>query len=84
MARPDPSIFLPLWDRALDPDIEIGIAVKIGGITAEQFRASYLYAARKGAPDPSKYASLVVFLPQGEHSDEVWICKSEVELGPDA
>jgi hypothetical protein len=61
MARPNPLIFLPLWDRALDPDIEIGIAFKITGTSRENFRNNYLYAARKAAPDPSIYDSLITF-----------------------
>lgn len=31
MARPNPLTWLPLWERALDPAIEIGIAFKVSG-----------------------------------------------------
>ena len=84
MPRPNPAVFLPLWDRALDPDVEIGIAFKVSGIDRQQFRDTILYAARKAAPDPSIYSSLITFLPGGDHTDEVWICKREVDLGENA
>ena len=84
MPRLSPSVFLPLWDRALDPDIEIGIAIKFTGVERTNFVINYLYAAKNTSADPSKYEGLILFQPGGSHIDEVWICKKEVELGPDA
>ena len=84
MPKLSPAVFLPLWDRALDPDIEIGIAVKFTGIERGNFLSNYIYKARDTAPDPSIYSGLIVFQPGGDHTDELWICKREVELGSDA
>lgn len=82
MARPNPLTFLPLLDRALDPDVEIGIGFRVSGIDRSQFR-NMLYTARTQSLDP-KYDALVLFLPGGDHTDEVWVCKKEVELGEGA
>lgn len=76
--RPHPSTWLPLWQRALDPTCEIGIRFRITGITREQFR-DYLYTARKNSGDP-RLQDLIMFLPGGECTDEIWICKKQVEL----
>jgi len=50
MARPNPLTWLPLWERALDPAIEIGIAFKVSGVERTYFRNT-LYEARKAAAD---------------------------------
>lgn len=76
MARPSPTIWQPLWDRALEQ--EIGIAFKISGVTREYFRDT-LYSAKKLAADP-RHDDLIMFLPGGDHTDEIWICKREVQL----
>lgn len=82
MARPNPATWLPILDRALSPEIEIGIAFRVTGIPREQFR-DQLYTARKASDDP-RYQELVMFLPGGDHTDEIWVCKKEVELGEGA
>jgi len=80
MARPNPSTWLPLLDRALQ--VEIGIGFAVSGIDRNAFRNT-LYEAKKAANDP-RYDELIMFLPAGDHTDEVWICKKEVELGEGA
>lgn len=80
MARPNPATWLPILDQALTQ--EIGIAFRPTGIAREQFR-DQLYTARKASGDP-RYQELVLFLPGGNHTDEVWVCKREVELGEGA
>ncbi len=82
MARPHPSTWLPILDHALSPEVEIGIAFRPSGVSREQFR-NYLYTARTQSLEP-KYDELTIFLPGGDHTDEVWVCKSEVELGEGA
>lgn len=82
MAKPSPLTWLPLWQRALDPEVEIGIAFKIAGVDREYFRNT-LYECRKMAADPS-LNEIIMFLPSGEHTDEIWLCKKSVELGPEA
>jgi len=78
MAKPSPLTWLPLWTRALDE--EIGIAFRISGVTREYFR-NELYAAKKQSADP-RLADLIMFLPAGDHTDEIWICRKAVELDP--
>lgn len=77
MARPHPITWLPILDRALEA--EIGIAFSIRGIDRQQF-LNYLYECRKAAADP-KYDALIIFKPGGNYTDELWVCKKEVELG---
>lgn len=79
MARPNPLTWLPLLDRALDPSVEIGIGFTVSGIDRAEFRRT-LYKCREAANDP-KYNDLILFLPSGNHTDEIWICKKQVELG---
>ncbi len=76
MVRPNPTTWLPLLDRALET--EIGIAFKVGGVERVYFRNT-LYEARKISGDP-KYMDLVLFMPGGDHTDEIWICQKQVEL----
>lgn len=78
MAKPSPLTWLPLWHRALDPDIEIGIAFRISGVDRGYFRNT-LYEARKAANDP-RLEEIIMFLPAGDHTDEIWLCKKEVSL----
>ena len=78
MARPSPLIWLPLWERALDPEVEIGIAFKIAGVDREYFRNT-LYECRKLAANP-RLDEIIVFAPGGDHMDEIWMCKKTVEL----
>lgn len=78
MARPHPSTWLPLWERAIDPAVEIGIRFRVSGVSREQWRDT-LYTARKGSGDP-RLQDLIMFLPGGDHTDEIWICKKQVEL----
>lgn len=77
MARPNPLTWLPLLDRALE--VEIGIGFKVSGMDRNRFRIT-LYEARKQSEDP-RYDALILFLPAGDCTDEIWICKKEVELG---
>ena len=77
MARPSPLTWLPLYERALSQ--EIGIAFKISGVDRNYFRNT-LYECRKAANDP-RLDDIVMFLPAGDHSDEIWLCKKQVELG---
>lgn len=77
MPQPSPITWLPLLDRALE--VEIGIGFTVSGIDRQVFRNT-LYETRKQAADP-KYDALILFLPGGDRTDEVWICKKEVELG---
>lgn len=79
MPRPSPLTWLPLWERALDPAIEIGISFKVSGVTREYFRNT-LYEAKKQSGDP-RFDTLIMFLPGGTVKDEIWICKREVEIG---
>lgn len=76
MARPSPLIWLPLFDRALTA--EIGIAFKITGVERSYFR-NILYDCRKAAED-SRLDDIVMFLPGGDHTDEIWLCRKQVEL----
>lgn len=78
MARPSPLIWLPLWERALDPEVEIGIAFKISGVDRDYFRNT-LYECRKAAADP-RLDEIIMFCPGGDHTDEIWMCKKAVEL----
>lgn len=80
MPRPSPLTWLPLLDRALEQ--EIGIGFSVHGIDRAQFR-NMLYEARKESED-LKYDALILFLPGGDHTDEVWICNKEVELDASA
>ena len=78
MAKPSPLKWLPLWTRALDPNVEIGIAFRITGVRRESFRDT-LYKARTAANDPA-LETLIMFLPAAPYADEIWICKKAVEL----
>lgn len=82
MPRPNPTTWAPLLDRALDPSIEIGIAITVTGIDRQHFRQT-LYDCRSALKD-DRYNALIMFLPAGDHTDEIWICKKEVELGEGA
>lgn len=75
MPKPSPLTWLPLWHRALDPAVEIGIAFSVSGCTREYFR-NELYEARKQAKDP-RLEELIMFLP---NNGEIWICKKSVEM----
>ena len=84
MPAPNPLTWLPLWERALDPKIEIGIGFTISGVDREYFRNT-LYECRKLAlPNNSRLNELIMFLPAAPHDSEIWICKKEVELGENA
>lgn len=76
MARPSPLTWLPLFHRALAA--EIGIAFRISGVAREYFRNT-LYECAKAAADP-RLSTLIIFLPGGDHTDEIWICNKEVNL----
>lgn len=76
MAKPSPLTYLPLWERALTA--EIGIRFRVTGVAREYFRNT-LYEARKLSQDP-QLEEVMIFLPAGEASDEVWLCKREVRL----
>ena len=78
MTRPSPATWAPLLDKALE--VEIGIGFRVGGMAREVFRNT-LYETRKLDP---KYNDLIMFLPGGDHTDEIWVCKKEVELGEGA
>lgn len=83
MPRPNPATWLPLLDRALDPEIEIGIGFRVSGVERTHFRNT-LYTAASQSEDPARYKQLIMFLPGGDHTDEIWVCKKEVELGEGA
>lgn len=76
MPRPSAHSWVALWERALDE--EIGIAFSVSGVERTYFR-NMLYEARKAAKDP-RLDALIMFLPAGEHSHEIFICKKAVEL----
>jgi hypothetical protein len=76
MARPNPLVWLPLFNRALEQ--EIGIAFRISGTPRTTFRNT-LYECKKAAMDP-RLDDIVMFLPGGDHTDEIWLCKKQVEL----
>ena len=76
MARPASLSWVALWERALAE--EIGIAFVVSGVEREYFR-NMLYEARKASGD-HRLDSLIMFLPAGEVSHEIWICKKAVEL----
>ncbi len=76
--RPSALSWVALWERALTE--EIGIAFSVSGVDRNYFRNT-LYEARKQANDP-RLESLIMFLPAGEVSHEIWICKKSVELEP--
>lgn len=82
MAKLSPLTWLPLWQRAIDPEVEIGIAFKVTGVDRDYFRQT-LYECRKQAADPA-LDEIIMFLPGGDHTDEIWLCKKSVELGPEA
>lgn len=75
MAKAHSSTWLPLWYRALDPSVEIGIAFTVSGCTREYFR-NELYEARKQSGD-KRLQELIMFLP---NNGEIWICKKAVEM----
>lgn len=79
MARPSPIIWLPLFERALET--EIGIGFKVSGVARTYFRNT-LYECRKLAADP-RLDDIVMFLPGGDHQDEIWLCKKQVSLEDD-
>lgn len=76
MSRPSPLTYLPLWHRALEQ--EIGIRFEISGVDRQYFLAT-LYDCRKKAADPT-IADLIVFKPAAPFDNELWICKSAVEV----
>lgn len=78
MPRRSPLTYLPLWERALDPAVEIGIRVPISGVRREYFRNT-LYECRKLARNPALDA-IIMFLPAAPHDGEIWLCKKEVSL----
>ena len=79
--RPSPLTWLPLWERALDPAVEIGIRFRVAGVDRGYFRNT-LYECRKLARDP-RLDDIVMFLPAGDHTDEIWLCKKQVSLEDD-
>mgnify|MGYP001581933526 FL=1 len=81
MAKPSAIIWLPMWESALDPAVEIGIAFKISGVDRDYFRNT-LYECRKLAHDP-RLEEIIIFSPGGDHTDELWMCKKQVELDAD-
>ena len=76
MPRPHPTTWLPILDHALSPEVEIGIAFRPSGTSRAHFRNT-LYEAMKADP---KYKALIIFMPGGDYTDEIWVCKKEVEL----
>lgn len=65
-----------LFERAMTE--EIGIAFRVDGIPRETFRQR-LYECRTQTKDP-RYDQLSLFSPAAPHDNEIWICKSAVEL----
>lgn len=75
MTKPSALTWLPLWHRALDPSIEIGIAFTVSGCTRDYFKRE-LYEARALSKDP-RLQELIMFTP---NNGEIWICKKSVEM----
>lgn len=73
MPRLTSALVLPLWYRALET--EIGIGIRTDDRRALQ---TALYRARDEHNDPD-LQRLIMFMP---NNDEVWLCKKEVELEP--
>ena len=73
--KPSPEALRPLWDRALEA--EIGIGIKTNNA---KFLRLELLAARKSYKSHA-YDELITFVPEG--LDEVFIAHKSVEL-PDA
>jgi hypothetical protein len=66
------SIYIPLWERALEA--EIGIAIRTN---QPQLLRQELYAARKVADRP-EFDEVIMFLPKDK--DEVFLCRKTVEI----
>lgn len=78
MAKPSPLTYLPLWHRALDPEVEIGIAFEVSGVDRGYFK-TILYQARAASKDP-RLQELIMFCPAAPHDGEIWICRKQVSL----
>lgn len=74
----NPLTFLPLWLRALEPEVEIGIAFEVSGVDRGYFK-TMLYEARRASKDP-RLQELIMFAPAAPHDGEIWICRKQVEL----
>lgn len=68
----NPSIYIPLWERALEA--ELGIAIRTN---QPQLLRQELYKAREAANNPA-FAEVIMFLPKDK--DEVFLCRKSVEL----
>ena len=68
----NPSIYIPLWERALEA--EIGIAIRTN---QPQLLRQELYRAREAANRP-EFADVIMFLPKDK--DEVFLCRKSVEI----
>ena len=68
----NPSIYIPLWERALEAEIGIAIATN-----QPQLLRQELYRAREAAQRP-EFAEVIMFLPKDK--DEVFLCRKSVEL----
>lgn len=66
------SIYIPLWERALEA--EIGIAISTNN---PQILRQELYRAREAANRP-EFAEVIMFLPVSK--DEVFLCRKSVEI----
>lgn len=66
------SIYIPLWERALET--EIGIAIHTNN---PQLLRTELYKAREAA-QRSEFADVIMFLPKDK--DEVFLCRKGVEM----
>lgn len=75
MAKPTPSVYIPLFERVLES--EIGVAIETDNPKALR---DELYKARDIAARP-EFEEVIMFLPQGKN--EVFMCRKSVEL-PDA
>ena len=68
----NPSIYIPLWERALEAEIGIAIATN-----QPQLLRQELYRAREVANRP-EFAEVIMFLPKDK--DEVFLCRKSVEI----
>lgn len=68
----NPSIYIPLWERALES--EIGIAVVCN---KPQLLKVELYRARELAQRP-EFDDIIMFLPAS--GEEVFLCRKTVEI----
>lgn len=68
-----PDLLQAIWERAISPEVEIGIAIKTND--PKGMRNS-LYVHRKEFGNP-KWDEIIIFMP---NTNEVWLCKKATKL----